>query len=36
MMRAAPGDTFPNPWPDAPLPLAAGRDGTCPTESERP
>lgn len=34
----APGYTFPNPWPDALLPLAAARDGACPTaqESERP
>jgi hypothetical protein len=32
----APGYTFPHPWPDALLPLAAARDGTCPTESERP
>lgn len=32
----APGYTFPNPWPDALLLLAAAREGTCPTESERP
>lgn len=32
----APGYTFPHPWPDALLPPAAARDGTCPTESERP
>ncbi|CAH0170911.1 hypothetical protein ROS9278_01196 [Roseomonas sp. CECT 9278] len=31
-----PGDTFPHPWPDTLLPLAAAREGTCPTESQRP
>ncbi|MBR0650941.1 hypothetical protein GXW78_14805 [Roseomonas terrae] len=25
---------FPNPWPDALLPLAAAREGPCPTEQE--